>query len=120
MIHQSCALRANWVVDFQPGELVVGLILAMGNDSAATFVGQPVAGVDQPVTTQFLLPEGATDVQFQGGVLGGVFKQWISMFMIWPRLRLVQVPNSFFSAIACPMRVSKLSLPRNFCTPLTS
>ena len=65
--------RANWVVDYKPGELVVGLILAMGNDNAATFVGQAVDGVDQPVTTQFLLPEGADDVQFQGGVEGGRF-----------------------------------------------
>lgn len=66
--------RANWVVDYQPGALVVGLILAMGNDSSATFVGQPVDGVEQPVTTQFLLPEGAENIQFQGGVLGGRFQ----------------------------------------------
>ena len=67
--------RVNWVLDFEPGALVVGQILSIGMTEPATFVGRTVAGVDVPVTVQLQLPEGAYDLQFQDGIVGGRYWQ---------------------------------------------
>ena len=63
--------RANWVIDYEPGEMIVGQILAVGNDLDRAFVGRAVDGVDVSVTAELILPEGVTAVEFQDGVLGG-------------------------------------------------
>ena len=67
--------RMNWVIDFEPGALVIGQILSLRMREPATFVGRTVDSVDVPVTVQILLPEDAYDLQFQDGVLGGRYWQ---------------------------------------------
>lgn len=67
--------RVNWVVDYAPGELIVGQILSIGNEGNQTVVGRAVDGVEQPVTVGLLLPAGATSVQFQDGILGDRYQQ---------------------------------------------
>ena len=67
--------RANWVIDYEPGQLIVGQILTVGNNGDRAFVGRAIDGVDVPVTTELILPDGATTVEFQDGVLGGRYHQ---------------------------------------------
>jgi mono/diheme cytochrome c family protein len=67
--------RANWLVDFEPGALRVGLILAFSNQSDRTFIGQPVEGVNGPATVGLAVPPGAGEIEFSEGVLGGRFQQ---------------------------------------------
>ncbi|RME63558.1 MAG: hypothetical protein D6790_04535, partial [Caldilineae bacterium] len=51
--------RMHWIIDDQPGALVVGEILAFGNTQDRAFVGRQVEGVDEPVTVAIRVPDGA-------------------------------------------------------------
>lgn len=62
--------RANWVIDFEPGALVIGQVYNVGNDSDRAFTGVEVDGVDVPVTYVMPLPDGADNVQLPDGVIG--------------------------------------------------
>ncbi len=67
--------RLHWIVDPQPGALLVGQIYAFGNTSDRTFVGQTLAGADQPVTFAMHIPPNAQDITFDSGALGDRFVQ---------------------------------------------
>jgi hypothetical protein len=67
--------RAHWIIESQPGALLVGQILTFGSDGDRTFVGQRVEGVDVPVTVALQLPPGATQIAFDNGALGERYRQ---------------------------------------------
>ncbi len=67
--------RAHWIIDSQPGALVVAEILLLGNDGDRTFVGQTVEGVDVPVTVGVQIPADAQELTFENGALGNRFRQ---------------------------------------------
>ena len=67
--------RVHWILDIQPGAVVVGQNLVFGNQGDRTYVGQTVEGVDVPVTVAFQVPEGAQQISLQNGSLGGRFQQ---------------------------------------------
>lgn len=67
--------RVNWVIDYAPGEVIVGQILSIGNAGQRAIVGRSVDGLDVPVTVGFELPAGAGRLQFQDGVLGERYHQ---------------------------------------------
>jgi mono/diheme cytochrome c family protein len=62
--------RSHWIVDSQPGALVVGQIYTVGNDGERTYIGRQIEGVDEPVTVALPLPPGATEVALENGELG--------------------------------------------------
>jgi hypothetical protein len=67
--------RMHWIVDAQPGGLVVGQIYSFGNQADRTFLGAPVEGADQPVTVAMYVPDGAEAIEFENGALGERFLQ---------------------------------------------
>lgn len=67
--------RLHWIIDTQPGALVVAQIYAFGNDGDRTYVGQTVDGVDDPVTVGMYVPEEAVEVTFENGELGNRFQR---------------------------------------------
>jgi mono/diheme cytochrome c family protein len=67
--------RSHWIIDPQPGALVIGQNLVFGNEGDRTLVGHSVDGVDGPVTVALKVPEGAQEITFQNGTLGQRFKQ---------------------------------------------
>ena len=67
--------RAHWIVDSQPGALVVGQIYAYSNSSDRAFTGKTVEGTEIPVTVAISLPPGAVEITFENGELGGRFQQ---------------------------------------------
>jgi mono/diheme cytochrome c family protein len=67
--------RANWLVDFEPGALRVGVILIFSNQLDRTYIGQPVEGVNGAATLALAVPPGATEIEFEDGVLGGRYQQ---------------------------------------------
>ncbi len=67
--------RLNWIVDYEPGRLRFGQIVTFGNRLDRAYVGQPVEGVPRPATTALVLPPGAEEISFQGGILGGRYTQ---------------------------------------------
>ncbi|CAN5502657.1 hypothetical protein BH10CHL1_BH10CHL1_20920 [soil metagenome] len=67
--------RSNWIIDQEPGVLVVGQILNFSNQLDRTFLGQPVKGLTTPATVALQIPAKATDIQFQDGSLGDRYKQ---------------------------------------------
>ncbi|MBI3957847.1 MAG: c-type cytochrome, partial [Chloroflexi bacterium] len=67
--------RAHWIVDSQPGALIVGQIYAYGNSSDRAFTGKTLEGVDMPVTVAISVPPAAVEITFENGELGGRFQQ---------------------------------------------
>jgi mono/diheme cytochrome c family protein len=67
--------RAHWILESQPGALVVAQIYLVGNDGERTFVGQTVEGVDVPVTVGFPVPADAVELTFENGALGNRFQR---------------------------------------------
>jgi mono/diheme cytochrome c family protein len=67
--------RMSWIVEHQPGALLLGQILYFGNDSDRTFTGRMVEGVDVPVTLSVKLPPGAQEIGLQDGAIGDVYRQ---------------------------------------------
>ncbi len=67
--------RGHWIIDSQPGALLVGQILTFGSDGDRTFVGETLPGLPDPVTVGVHIPPGATQLSFENGVLGGRFQQ---------------------------------------------
>jgi mono/diheme cytochrome c family protein len=67
--------RLHWIVDTQPGALVVAQIYAFGNEGQRTYVGQTVDGVDEPVTVGFYVPAEAVEITLENGELGNRFQR---------------------------------------------
>jgi len=67
--------RAHWIVDPQPGALIVAQIYVYNNSLDRAFTGKTIEGLDVPATVSLSLPPGAVEVSFENGVLGGRFRQ---------------------------------------------
>ena len=67
--------RMHWIVDSQPGFLIVGQIATYGMQGDRTFVGAPVDGLTDPGTVAMFVPPAAQEISFQSGALGGRFQQ---------------------------------------------
>jgi mono/diheme cytochrome c family protein len=67
--------RMHWIVDSQPGALLIAQIYSFGNTSDRAFTGQTVEGVEQPVTAAIVLPPGAVEVTMDSGTIGDRFQQ---------------------------------------------
>jgi len=67
--------RVHWILDAQPGALVLAQIYLVGNNSERTFVGRTIDGVDVPVTVGIIIPPDAQEVTFQNGSLGNRFRR---------------------------------------------
>lgn len=67
--------RGHWIIDVQPGALVLAQIYLVGNSGERTFVGRTVEGVDVPLTVGFDIPTDAQEITFQNGALGGRFRR---------------------------------------------
>ncbi|MCB0132455.1 MAG: hypothetical protein KDD78_16450, partial [Caldilineaceae bacterium] len=65
--------RSNWIIDFQPGQLLLGQVMTLGNQSDSTFAGKQLDGAAQPVTVQVPVPEGAVEIEFADGTLGSEY-----------------------------------------------
>jgi mono/diheme cytochrome c family protein len=68
--------RAHWVIGVEsPQSLDVGELYAFANASDRVYMGEPGEANGKPVVLSFLVPEGATNVSFEGGELGDRFQQ---------------------------------------------
>jgi mono/diheme cytochrome c family protein len=67
--------RAHWIIDDQPGALLVGQIYAFGNGGDETFTGALIEGVDVPVTVSIMVPPEAEQITFDNGDVGDRFRQ---------------------------------------------
>lgn len=67
--------RAHWIVDSQPGALIVAQIYAYSNNLDRAFTGQTREGLDIPVTVAIPVPPAAVEITFDNGELGGRFQQ---------------------------------------------
>jgi hypothetical protein len=67
--------RTDWIIDDQPGALLVVQLYFFGSGGDRTFTGSPVNGLNMPATVGMHLPVGAQQVTFEGGIVGGRFQQ---------------------------------------------
>ena len=67
--------RLHWILDSQPGALVVAQIYLLGNTGDQTFVGQTVEGVDVPVTAAIPVPADAQELTLENGSVGDRFRR---------------------------------------------
>ena len=66
--------RANWIIEHEPGNLLIGQLYTFGNRSGRTFTGIEGVSFDVPVTLAVPLPEGAQEVDIQGGTVGEAYR----------------------------------------------
>jgi mono/diheme cytochrome c family protein len=67
--------RMSWIVEHEPGALLIGQVIYFGNSSDRTFTGRTVEGADVPVTLALPLPDGAQEIGLQDGTIGGAYRQ---------------------------------------------
>ncbi len=67
--------RANWIIEHEPGSLLVGQVFTFDNRSDRTFVGVESEGIDGSVTLALPLPQNALNVEFQDGAVGDFFRR---------------------------------------------
>ena len=66
--------RANWIIEHEPGNLLIGQLYTFGNRSGRTFTGIDSELFDVPVTLAVPLPEGAQEVEIQDGMVGEAYR----------------------------------------------
>jgi len=62
--------RANWIIEHDPGRLLVGQLFTFDNRSDRTFIGIDDDRFDAPVTLVIPLPHDAREVEIQDGLIG--------------------------------------------------
>lgn len=67
--------RTHWIIDSQPGALLVGQIASFGSSGDRTYIGSPVEGSDITGTVGIYIPPNAQEVAFENGQIGGRFVQ---------------------------------------------
>ncbi len=67
--------RVHWIVDSQPGALIVLQVLEVSNLADRTYTGSKVDGLEAPVTVAFHVPTDAVELGFENGRLGERFHQ---------------------------------------------
>ena len=67
--------RVHWIVDSQPGALIVLQMLEVSNLADRTYIGSKVDGLEAPVTVAFHVPSDAVELSFENGRLGERFLQ---------------------------------------------
>lgn len=112
--------RAHWIVDYQPGALLVGQILAFGSGGDRTFVGHTVDGVDVPVTVGFQLPQGAQEVMLENGTLGDRFRQVGDMVYDTAPLLPGEATKQIIVRYAVPFPETSVQLGQTFAYPVRS
>ena len=70
-IHVS---RANWIIEHDPGRLLIGQLFTLDNRSDRTFIGVEDDQFDVPVTLVIPLPDGAQQVEIQDGLIGESYR----------------------------------------------
>ncbi len=110
--------RVHWILDSQPGALIVLQVMEFGNSSDSTYVGQQIEGIDEPVTVAFQMPAGAVELTFENGALGNRFQQ--SGDLIYDTTPLV--PGSSTKQIvmqyALPHEGDNFALEQEFLYPI--
>lgn len=66
--------RANWLIEHDPGRLLIGQLFTFDNRSDRTFIGIEDDLFDAPVTLVVPLPEGAQEVEIQDGLIGESYR----------------------------------------------
>lgn len=112
--------RAHWILESQPGALVVVQIYLVGNDGERTFIGRTVEGVDAPVTFGFPVPADAVEVSFENGALGGRFRRVGDM--VYDTMPVVPGKNSqqVIVQYAIPHDGATLDVKQEFVYPVDS
>lgn len=66
--------RANWIIEHDPGRLLIGQLFTFDNRSDRTFIGTEDDQFDSPVTLVIPLPESAQEVEIQDGLVGESYR----------------------------------------------
>ncbi len=111
--------RAHWIVDSQPGGLVVGQILAFGMEGDRTFVGSQVDGVDLPVTVGLMIPPGAEQVTFENGAVGDRFRQVGDVYYDTTPMIPGEGTKQIVVRYALPYADTSLDVTQSFLYPVT-
>ena len=66
--------RANWIIEHDPGRLLIGQLFTFDNRSDRTFIGIEDDLFDVPITLVIPLPESAQEVEIQDGLIGESYR----------------------------------------------
>ncbi len=110
--------RANWLIDFEPGGLRVGIILGLRNSGDRTFIGEPVPGLGALGTVALAVPPGVEEIEFQDGVVGGRYQpvgdRIYDLVPVPPGEEARQIVYSY----RLPVSGDVVTLPQEFLYPI--
>lgn len=110
--------RVHWIIDDQPGALLVGQIYAFGSGGDATFTGAAVEGTDVPVTVGIVVPAGAEQVTFDNGAVGERFVQVGNTYYDTTPLIPGQGSKQIVVRYALPYAETSVDFAQNFLYPI--
>ncbi len=112
--------RLHWILDSQPGALVVAQIYLLGNSGEQTFVGQTVEGVDVPVTAAIPVPADAQELTLENGSLGDRF--WRVGDMLYDTMPIVPGDSTqqLIVQYALPYNGTSYDMKQGFEYPIDS
>ncbi len=110
--------RVHWILDSQPGALIVLQVLEFGNTGDRTFVGEQAAGVDEPVTVAFHVPAEAVELTFENGALGDRFREVGGLIYDTTPLVPGAATKQIVMQYALPYEGSSLTLEQEFLYPV--
>lgn len=110
--------RVNWVIDYAPGEIIVGQILSIGNVGLQTVIGRSLDGVNGLVTAGFSLPSRAYGLQFRDGVLGERYQQQGDMIYDSSPIPPGEGTRQLFFSYRLPVAETSLQFEQSFNYPI--
>lgn len=110
--------RVHWILDSQPGALVVLQVLEFGNNTDRTYVGEQVEGIEEPATVAFHVPAQAVELTFENGALGDRFRQAGDLFYDTTPLVPGRATKQIVMQYALPHEGDSVTLEQEFLYPV--
>lgn len=110
--------RLHWIIDSQPGAVVVGEIFSFSNTGDRTFIGKAVEGVDAPATVALRVPAAAQELTFDNGELGVRFQQVDDTVYDTTPVTPGQGTRQLIMRYFLPVDGSSLNFDREFLYPI--
>lgn len=109
--------RTEWIIDDQPGSVMVVQLYYFGADGDRTYLGAPPEGLPISATVGIKVPDGAEQVTFDGGELGVRFQQVGNRYYDTSPLMPGQGTNQIVVRYLMPYKGTSLTFSQPFLYP---
>lgn len=112
--------RTHWILNSQPGGLVVIEIYEFSNRGERTFVGAKVEGIDPAVTLALSVPPGAQEISLENGQFGDRYRQQGNVIYDTMPVLPGEATRQIVLQYAIPYDGTELELRQEYSYPITT